>query len=69
MRFTRTNIHFDGQKPQTIIEECHVFWDSKTACFRYRAKVDCGAVVGLLIFDDDRAESVETEVIGNIFEQ
>ena len=69
VRYTRTNVHIDVRKPETIVEECHVYWDENRACFRYRAEVSCGHVVGLLIFNDERADSVETEVIGNIYEK
>lgn len=69
VRYTRTNVRIEGRKSETIVEECRVYWDEKQACFRYRAKVSCGHVTGLLIFDDERADSVKTEVIGNIYEK
>jgi len=64
--WTRKNVHIEGRPVQDLLYKCVVYYDNDKFSFRFRCELRCGACVGYLDFDDDRADESFVEVIGNI---
>ena len=64
--WTRKNVHIEGRPLQDFSNKCIVYYDNDKCAFQFRCKLRCGACVGCLDFDDDRADESFVEVIGNI---
>lgn len=64
--WTRKNVHIEGHQPQDLLYKCVVYYDNDKCAFQFRCELSCGACVGCLDFDDDRADESFVEVIGNI---
>ena len=69
IEYTRYNLKTEYNRNERDIKEIgRIFWNDNKHAFYYRAKLDCGAVSGLLIFDDDRCEGFDIKVIGNEYD-
>lgn len=66
--WTRKNVHIEGRPVQDLLYKCVVYYDDDKCAFQFRCELSCGACVGLLDFDDDRADESFVEVIGNVFD-
>lgn len=66
--WTRKNVHIEGRQPQDLLYKCVVYYDNDKCAFQFRCELRCGACVGWLDFDDDRADESFVEVIGNVFD-
>lgn len=66
--WTRKNLHIEGRPRQDLLYKCVVYYDNDKCAFQFRCKLRCGACVGCLDFDDDRADESFVEVIGNVFD-
>lgn len=66
--WTRKNVHIEGRPLQDFSHKCIVYYDNDKCAFQFRCKLRCGACVGYLDFDDDRADESFVEVIGNIYD-
>lgn len=66
LRYTRHNVKGEGIHNETWVHECIVYWNEEKHAFWHRMRVSCGYSSGLLIFEDERAEKAEIEVIGDI---
>ena len=66
--WTRKNVHIEGRQPQDFSHKCLVYYDNDKCAFQFRCELRCGACVGYLDFDDDRADESFVEVIGNVFD-
>jgi len=64
--WTRKNVHIEGRPLQDFSYKCIVYYDNDKRAFQFRCELRCGACVGYLDFDDDRADESFVEVIGNI---
>ena len=64
--WTRKNVHIEGRPLQDFSYKCIVYYDNDKCAFQFRCELRCGACVGYLDFDDDRADESFVEVIGNI---
>lgn len=64
--WTRKNVHIEGRPLQDFSHKCIVYYDNDKCAFQFRCELRCGACVGYLDFDDDRADESFVEVIGNI---
>ena len=64
--WTRKNVHIEGHQPQDLLYKCVVYYDDNKCAFQFRCELSCGACVGWLDFDDDRADESFVEVVGNI---
>ena len=64
--WTRKNVHIEGRPLQDFSDKCIVYYDNDKCAFQFRYELRCGACVGYLDFDDDRADESFVEVIGNI---
>lgn len=64
--WTRKNVHIEGRQLQDLLHKCVVYYDNDKCAFQFRCKLRCGACVGYLDFDDDRADESFVEVVGNI---
>lgn len=66
--WTRKNVHIEGRPLQDFSHKCIVYYDNDKCAFQFRCELRCGACVGYLDFDDDRADESFVEVIGNVFD-
>jgi len=66
--WTRKNVHIEGRPRQDFSDKCIVYYDNGKRAFQFRYELRCGACVGYLDFDDDRADESYVEVIGNVFD-
>jgi uncharacterized phage protein (TIGR01671 family) len=66
--WTRKNVHIEGRPRQDLLYKCVVYYDNDKCSFQFRCELRCGACVGYLDFDDDRADESFVEVIGNVFD-
>lgn len=66
--WTRKNVHIEGRPRQDFSDKCVVYYDNGKHAFQFRCELRCGACVGYLDFDDDRADESFVEVIGNVFD-
>ena len=66
--WTRKNVHIEGRPVQDLLYKCVVYYDNDKCAFQFRCELSCGACVGLLDFDDDRADESFVKVIGNVFD-
>lgn len=64
--WTRKNVHIEGRPRQDFSDKCIVYYDNGKCAFQFRYELRCGACVGYLDFDDDRADESFVEVLGNI---
>ena len=64
--WTRKNVHIEGRPLQDLSYICVLYYDEVKCAFQFRCELQCGACVGWLDFDDDRASDSYIEVIGNI---
>lgn len=64
--WTRKNVHIEGRPRQDFSDKCVVYYDNDKCAFQFRYELRCGACVGYLDFDDDRADESFVEVLGNI---
>jgi uncharacterized phage protein (TIGR01671 family) len=64
--WTRKNVHIEGRPRQDFSDKCIVYYDNSKRAFQFRCELRCGACVGYLDFDDDRADESYVEVLGNI---
>lgn len=64
--WTRKKVHIEGRQLQDFSDKCVVYYDNDKCAFQFRYELSCGACVGCLNFDDDRADESFVEVIGNI---
>ena len=70
VRWTRYNVRSEYVHNETWVEDCTVYWnDEKHAFWMHYDFETGGGASGLLTFDDERAEYIEFEVIGNIHER
>ena len=65
LRYTRYNLHTEYLHEEKIENICHVYYNEEKHAFYYTMKLDCGGASGLLMFNDDRCDKCEIEVIGN----
>lgn len=68
VKWTRHNVHIEGKPLQTFVNYCKIYYDEKRHGFYMWFELDCGSASGKLNFDDERAQKVEIEVVGNIFD-
>lgn len=69
IEYTRYNLKTGYDRNEMDIKEVgRIFWNDSKHAFYYRAKLDCGAVSGLLIFDDDRCDGFDIKIIGNEYD-
>ncbi len=69
IEYTRYNLKTGYDRNEMDIKEVGcIFWNDSKHAFYYRAKLDCGAVSGLLIFDDDRCDGFDIKIIGNEYD-
>lgn len=66
--WTRKNVHIEGRPREDFSDKCIVYYDNGKRAFQFRYELRCGACVGYLDFDDDRADESFVEVIGNVFD-
>lgn len=66
--WTRKNVHIEGRPLQDFSHKCIVYYDNDKCAFQFRCELRCGACVGNLDFDDDRADESYIEIIGNVFD-
>lgn len=64
--WTRKNVHIESRQLQDLLYKCVVYYDNDKCAFQFRCELRCGACVGCLDFDDDRADESFVEVVGNI---
>ena len=62
----KKNVHIEGRPLQDFSYKCIVYYDNDKCAFQFRCELRCGACVGYLDFDDDRADESFVKVIGNI---
>ena len=66
--WTRKNVRIEGRPRQDFSDKCIVYYDNGKHAFQFRYELRCGACVGYLDFDDDRADESFVEAIGNVFD-
>ena len=64
--WTRKNVHIEGRPLQDLSYMCVIYYDEVKCAFQFRCELQCGACVGCLDFDDDRASDSYIEVVGNV---
>lgn len=69
MKYTRYNFRSEYLKADVIEDIYVVYWNDDMHAFWCRTKFESGSgASGSLVFNDDRAEREEIEVIGNIYD-
>lgn len=68
IEYIRYNLKTGYMNYKDVKEVGRIFWNDSKHAFYYRAKLDCGAVSGLLLFDDDRCDGFDIKIIGNEYD-